>query len=131
MDRCQVEGCSEAVSKPGHKLCYRHWQAEKSGEITACEECGAYKENKYPLCAKCFAKKGGKKASDKSEDQFLSSTRIGETFKLSSQRVNQIFAELGWIVKDTKGWSTTSQGRALGGQQKEMRETGVPYFFLP
>jgi hypothetical protein len=130
MDKCQVEGCKNEVSRAGFKLCKEHWQSEKNGEITACTECGVYKENTYPLCGKCFAKKNPEKSHEKSTG-FLSSTAIGKEFDLKAERVNQILAELGWIKKDVNGWITTPQGKTLGGQRKESKETGVPYVVWP
>jgi len=64
-------------------------------------------------------------------DATLNATAIGEKFNLSSQRINQVFAELGWISKDKKGWELTPQGTALGAAQKEYTKTGIPYVLWP
>lgn len=61
----------------------------------------------------------------------LNATAIGDHFHLTSHRVNQVLAELGWISKDKKGWMLTSQGAALGAVQKEHSQTGVPFVQWP
>lgn len=64
-------------------------------------------------------------------DATLNATTIGEKFNLNSRRINLIFAELGWISKEKKGWKLTPQGAALGAEQKEYTQTGVPYVLWP
>ncbi len=61
----------------------------------------------------------------------LNATSLGEQFKLNSRRMNLVFAELGWITKERKGWVLTQQGKALGAAQKEHHQTGVPYILWP
>ncbi|SKC31670.1 Phage antirepressor protein KilAC domain protein [Photobacterium piscicola] len=57
----------------------------------------------------------------------LSATQISTHFKLSSQKINQILDELGWINKAVKGWKVSQSGSRLGGVQKEDSRTGIPY----
>ncbi|MEC6907459.1 glycerol kinase [Photobacterium piscicola] len=57
----------------------------------------------------------------------LSATQISSHFKLSSQKINQILDELGWINKAVKGWKVSQSGSRLGGIQKEDSRTGIPY----
>ncbi|WP_305844840.1 glycerol kinase [Photobacterium leiognathi] len=57
----------------------------------------------------------------------LSATQISTHFKLTSQKINQILDELGWINKAVKGWKVSNSGLRLGGVQKEDFRTGVPY----
>ena len=64
-------------------------------------------------------------------DATLNATALGDHFKLTSQRLNLVLAELGWISKDKKGWTLTPQGIALGALQKEYSQTGVPYVLWP
>ena len=64
-------------------------------------------------------------------DATLNATALGEHFNLTSQRLNLVLAELGWISKDKKGWTLTPQGAALGAFQKEYSQTGVPYVLWP
>lgn len=61
----------------------------------------------------------------------LSSTKLGEHFVLPSARINQIFAELGWIEKYVKGWVPTQRGNRLGAEVREMRNKPVPYVVWP
>ncbi len=61
----------------------------------------------------------------------LSATAIGEKLGFTSQRINQILAELGWINREKKGWVATAQGLALGAVQKEAYQTGIPYVAWP
>lgn len=57
----------------------------------------------------------------------LSATQISAHFNLTSQKINQILDELGWINKAVKGWKVSQSGSRLGGIQKEDSRTGVPY----
>lgn len=61
----------------------------------------------------------------------LSATALGKTLDMSAQRVNHLFAELGWIEKALKGWRLTEQGKKVGGIQKEHSRSGVPYVNWP
>ena len=51
--------------------------------------------------------------------KLLNSTTIGEHFKVSNQRMNLIFSELGWIEKAITGWVVTKLGKTVGGRQFE------------
>ncbi len=53
-----------------------------------------------------------------SSDIKLSATQIGERFKISAKKVNQLLNELGWIDKDAQGWNVTGLGLTAGGTQK-------------
>ncbi|MFH1515349.1 MAG: hypothetical protein ABIG42_07805, partial [bacterium] len=118
MDKCHVDGCTQNVSKPGHKLCYDHWNDEKDGIITPCEACEKYKDNDYPLCKKCFDETKNKqtKNGDKKEQKgdLLAATAIGKQIGLSSQKVNLIFEEMGWLTNEVSGWTPTSLGLKFG-----------------
>lgn len=103
MERCQIAGCTNKVSKPGHTLCYEHWKQSRNEADTS--------EPELP---------GG----------MLSSTKIGKHFGLSNVRINLILAELGWIEKYVKGWVPTDRGNTLGANIKEMRN-GTPYTIWP
>ena len=63
--------------------------------------------------------------------QFLTASAFGKTLELSARRVNALFSELGWIKKALKGWELTPQGKAMGGQQREDKRTGIPYVCWP
>lgn len=54
-------------------------------------------------------------------------TAIGLFFKISAQRVNSIFAELGWIEKSNiGGWKITRYGMKNGGYEMEA-QNGSPF----
>jgi very-short-patch-repair endonuclease len=63
--------------------------------------------------------------------ELVSSTKIGKEFSLSSNKVNYLFSELGWINKNLKGWVVTGQGLKQGAVQGEDSRSGVPYVRWP
>jgi hypothetical protein len=105
LPRCSVDGCEQTVSKAGHTLCYEHWKQNRAGASQA--------------------------APKTTGDAMFSSTKLGKHFGLSSQRMNLVLAELGWIEKYVKGWTPTERGNKLGGEVREMRTKGVPYVVWP
>ncbi|CAN5754515.1 hypothetical protein BH24DEI2_BH24DEI2_04650 [soil metagenome] len=107
METCSVSGCSDKVSRPGFKLCFKHWKEQKA----------------KPVVEESKAKPNG--------SQLLNSTKLGERFDLPSQKMNSILSELGWINRERKGWVATSQGQSLGAVQKEHYQTGVPSVSWP
>jgi hypothetical protein len=62
--------------------------------------------------------------------ELYNATTIGKNFDLSSQRMNLIFAEIGWTEKAIKGWSITSLGKKVGGIQFE-HSSGGTYVIWP
>jgi hypothetical protein len=127
MDLCQAEGCTRTVSKPGHSLCLEHWKAERSGQIKRCGKCERWHAAGSP-CRAAPTQSDSDDAPD--EPGYLSSTKIGKHFGISSVKINLILAELGWIEKYVKGWSPTDRGNALGANVREMRN-GTPYVVWP
>lgn len=105
LPRCSVDGCEQTVPRAGHTLCYDHWKQSRAGTSQI--------------------------AATSSGDAMLSSTRLGKHFGLSSQRMNLVLAELGWIEKYVKGWTPTQRGNNLGAEVREMRTKGVPYVVWP
>lgn len=67
----------------------------------------------------------------KEKPKFLNATAIGKHFNVSSQRLNLIFSELGWIEKDIAGWEITKLGKSLGGRQFEHETSGGTYVLWP
>jgi hypothetical protein len=65
------------------------------------------------------------------KQKYLSSTTIGAHFKVSNQRMNLIFSELGWIEKTISGWSVTKLGKTMGGKQFEDEIKGNTYAKWP
>jgi hypothetical protein len=133
---CQVEGCTLPVSKDGYTFCLDHWKAERAGHVIRCEKCDKWHDNDHRLCRACAKSSSGAGRSNSNRDDdetpsgFLSSTRIGKHFDLSSIKVNLILAELGWIEKYVKGWLPTDRGNALGANVREARN-GVPFVVWP
>lgn len=62
--------------------------------------------------------------------KLINATKIGETLKVSSRRVNRVLAELGWLEKGIKGWNVTKIGRNLGGVEYD-HDTGGTYVLWP
>jgi hypothetical protein len=63
--------------------------------------------------------------------KFINATAIGKHFEISSQRLNLIFSELGWIIKDISGWQITKLGKRLNGKQFEHQTSGGTYVLWP
>ena len=107
---CSVPGCTARVSRPGFTLCYPHWKAERAAGKNAA---------------------AGADASEPAEPRAtLSATKIGLHFGLSSQRMNLVLAELGWLEKYIKGWTPTDQGNRIGAEVRTSSK-GVPYALWP
>lgn len=62
--------------------------------------------------------------------ELVNATTVGKEFDLSSQRINLIFAEIGWTEKGIKGWSITSLGKKVGGTQFD-HTSGGTYVMWP
>ena len=61
------------------------------------------------------------------KEDTISSTIIGKEFDVSAQKINTVFAELGWIEKpDVGGWKLTKFGSKNGGVEMEA-SSGLPY----
>ena len=67
----------------------------------------------------------------KDKPKLLNATAIGKHFDISSQRLNLILSELGWIEKDIAGWQVTKLGKNLGGRQFEHETSGGTYVLWP
>lgn len=67
----------------------------------------------------------------KESPKLLNATAIGKHFDISSQRLNLILSELGWIEKDIAGWQITKLGKGLGGKQFEHETSGGTYVLWP
>lgn len=63
--------------------------------------------------------------------KFINATAIGKHFEISSQRLNLILSELGWIEKDIAGWQITKLGQSNGGRQLENETSGGTYVVWP
>lgn len=63
--------------------------------------------------------------------KLINATTIGKHFDISSQRLNLILSELGWIEKELAGWEVTKLGKSLGGRQFEHETSGGTYVLWP
>ncbi len=63
--------------------------------------------------------------------KLLNATTIGKHFEVSSQRLNLIFSELGWIEKNISGWQLTKLGKGIGGKQFEHETSGATFVMWP
>lgn len=102
--RCTYPGCTEPVSRAGHTLCYEHWKQTKRQKTT-------------PVAP--------------AAPTLLTASQLGERLDLSSQRVNLLLAELGWIERQGPNWLPTAQGEALGAVKRHYAETGKAYVIWP
>ncbi len=67
----------------------------------------------------------------KDKPKLLNATTIGKHYNISSQRLNLILSELGWIEKDLAGWTITKLGKTVGGRQYEHETSGGSYVLWP
>jgi len=67
----------------------------------------------------------------KEKPKLLNATAIGKHFSVSSQRLNLILSEFGWIEKDIAGWTITKLGKNVGGRQFEHETSGGSYVLWP
>lgn len=114
MVKCQTAGCDTEVTKKGFYLCYPCWKEQNP-------------------------KKGGaakKKIKPVDPSTLITSTKICEhilqehSLKISSQKLNSILNELGWISKppyDVGGWQATRNGKRNGGVDQPALRGGSPY----
>lgn len=61
----------------------------------------------------------------------ISSTKMGKKLNISTNKLNYLFSELGWVNKSLKGWTVTEQGLKQGAVQSEDIRSGVPYVRWP
>lgn len=67
----------------------------------------------------------------KERPKLLNATAIGKYFNVSSQRLNLILSEFGWIEKDIAGWIITKLGKNVGDKQFEHETSGGSYVLWP
>ena len=72
----------------------------------------------------------------KEKPKLLNATAIGKYFNISSQRLNLILSELGWVEKalvgqNVNGWAVTKLGKSIGGRQFEHETSGGSYVLWP
>jgi hypothetical protein len=89
------------VQKQGHTLCLHHWKESQYSN-----------KELLPTCAVSDAL-----SSSKEVNSTLTSTLLGEHFKLSAKQINRVLLELGWIEKDGNGWKPSALGDKLKAQK--------------
>jgi len=64
---------------------------------------------------------------------YITVSKLGQFFELSSLKINYILAEIGWSKKGefNKGWLATDRGLAIGAVQTEDIKSGIPYIRWP
>lgn len=65
------------------------------------------------------------------KSKLINATVIGKHFNISSQRLNLILSEFGWIEKDISGWTVTKLGKSVGGRKFEHETSGGSYVLWP
>lgn len=68
---------------------------------------------------------------EKNKAKLINATVLGKHFNISSQRLNLLLNELGWIEKTVAGWGLTKLGKSLGGRQFEHETSGGSYVLWP
>ncbi|MDO9203823.1 hypothetical protein [Methylotenera sp.] len=111
LPKCSMAGCDSPVSKAGYTLCYKHWLVENKSKVTK-----QVKEVEL---------------DEPKQNNFLTSTALGEKLGINSRKLNQVLSELGWIERSKKGWIPTSQGKKLHAESRESRQSGVPFVMWP
>ena len=99
------------LTEQGEKLDAKVIQTEKEGKKI---EFIAWPETFDPF-----------RASKQTKMEIVNATKIGKRFGISSQRVNNILSEIGWIEKAIKGWNVTLTGSRSSGIQKQHPEGGT------
>ena len=67
----------------------------------------------------------------KDSSKFLNPTAIGKHFNVSSQKINLVLSELGFIENDNRGWEITKLGKNIGGKQLKHDQSGKFYVMWP
>ncbi|BAY09686.1 hypothetical protein [Calothrix sp. NIES-2098] len=111
-EHCTVLGCNQLVSKPGYKLCYKHWKVNNSKVSNSID---FQPHSQAPS----------------STSTLLSATKISERLGLSRKAINPIFAEIGLLDKVQNGWLATRLGLSFGAVQKYDEKDKKPYVVWP
>ncbi|MDX1349232.1 MAG: hypothetical protein R3279_03230 [Putridiphycobacter sp.] len=127
LDISSRELFDELVEK---KLIFRRddqWNLTKKGQEFGGETISSQKYGEFIVWPPDFDPINLK---DNARQELVNATTVGKNFELSSQRINLIFAEIGWTEKALKGWSITSFGKKVGGVQFE-HPSGGTYVLWP
>ena len=69
--------------------------------------------------------------TEKEKIRLIDLPTIARHFDVSSQRLNLIISELGWIEKDQAGWTLTKPGKAIGGKVFDSEPIGESNLMWP
>jgi len=67
----------------------------------------------------------------KIQEKLINATAIGKIFNISSQKVNILLSEFGWIEKVVSGWGITNLGKVVGGKEFENETSGGTFVLWP
>lgn len=112
------------------KLIYRkddRWNLTRKGQEFGGETIFNKQYGEYVVWPQDFDPYNLKKEN---RQELVNATTVGEEFNLSSQRINLVFLEIGWIEKGIKGWLITSLGKKVGGIQFD-HTSGGTYVMWP
>lgn len=112
------------------KLIYRQddqWNLTKQGQEFGGETIFNQKYGDFIVWPPDFDPRNLK---ENNRTELINATAVGKEFDLSSQRINLVFAEIGWTEKAIKGWAVTSFGKKVGGVQFE-HPSGGTYVLWP
>jgi hypothetical protein len=104
------------------------WQLTSAGEEAGGEIKESDKYGKYIVWPEDIINDEGE---GQQANNHLSATDISKHFKISRNKINPIFSELGWIKRGLVGWEITDQGKKQSGIQLENKRSGVPYVMWP
>ncbi len=104
------------------------WQLTAKGEFEQGQFCNSDKYGTYIVWPATVVEH---RALVSPGDRWISASGIAKQHKLSTQGVNRLLAELGWITPHLKGWQVSRWGQAVGGEQREDPRSGVPYVMWP
>ncbi|MGB1800044.1 MAG: glycerol kinase [Gammaproteobacteria bacterium] len=104
------------------------WQLTSAGEQSGGEVKESSKYGSYIVWPEDIL---NEEAGEQQDKNLLSATEISKHFKISRNKINPIFSELGWIKRGLVGWEVTEQGKKQSGIQLEHKRSGVPYVMWP
>lgn len=102
---CSEPGCTNYLSKPGHKYCYQHWK--KHNQAFYIQPSSSFKPS------------------------LLSASQMSQKLSIPKNKINAILAELGLLSKDQNGWVATKLGFNFGAVEKIHPQDQTKYVLWP
>ncbi|RRR78295.1 MAG: hypothetical protein EI684_00515 [Candidatus Viridilinea halotolerans] len=103
---CSHPDCNEAVSRPEHTLCHKHWKEES---------------RKPPRPA----------PPPVPSVNYLTATQLGVHLGIAPQKVNRLLENLGWIEQQEQHWVPLRQAEKLGAITRRHADSGRVYVVWP